>query len=231
MRHLFSCFLLLIASYGCTSYRFAAIGENNDYVPKKKYRISTLTIHAPRGPKILQQLSGGNPFVAPDPWSIPQVASISNIEKLRLMVSKRHPSIFTQDESATPIDVNVYCTDERKELEWTILVPYVASLGVLPAFIRTMSTCEVSVHHAGAIPKIQRNAAMRLQSDAKLTCFSPLGLIQFDRDVNATSQRLSSGIMTASHLDSNTLNDLLTVFSESVADAIVAQVEMLEKKD
>jgi hypothetical protein len=37
--------------------------------------------------------------------------------------------------------------------------------------------------------------------------------------------------MTASHLDSNTLNDLLTVFSESVADAIVAQVEMLEKKD
>ena len=113
MRHLFSCFLLLIASYGCTSYRFAAIGENNDYVPKKKYRISTLTIHAPRGPKILQQLSGGNPFVAPDPWSIPQVASISNIEKLRLMVAKRHPSIFTQDESATPIDVNVYCTDER----------------------------------------------------------------------------------------------------------------------
>ena len=105
---------------GCSSYRFIATGEKDGYSPRNKYRIANLIIHAPRGlNNYVKQTNVDNPFVVPDPWSIPQVASVYNMEKLRKMIEQRYPSIFVYDESATPIDVNVYCTNEEKELEWT----------------------------------------------------------------------------------------------------------------
>lgn len=208
---------------------FIATGEKDGYSPRNKYRIANLIIHVPRGfNNYAKQTNVDNPFVALDPWSIPQVASVYNMEKLRKMIEQRYPSIFVYDESATPIDVNVYCTNEEKELEWTILVPYIVSLGVLPCYQRTISKCEISVRNAGAYPKLQKNSVTCFQTDLKLTCFSPLGLSQFDSSSVATVQKHNSGVMKAPHLDRNALNDLLMVFSEAVSDAVVAQLKILE---
>lgn len=233
MRYLTACFILLfVALCGCWSYRFVATGEKADYIPTKKYKLANLTIQVPLGvDKLQRNYNNEVRFVHPDWWSIPQAASLYNIEKLQSMIIQQLPNVFSDDASAIPIDIHVRCMEEDNYLDWTGFFG-AASLGVLPFMRRITSTCEVGVNCLSGITSKKGKTKIFFQTDLMYTGSSPIGLIPFSRVSGAISQMVKTKVdeVSSPHREDalNDAVDVATVFCEAISSAIVVQLKLLE---
>lgn len=230
IKQLFVCTAVLL-SCGCSSYRFASESRPNGNIDVKgRYRIAHITISGEIGiDNNIKAIQKNNPFAVIDPWSIPQVAMRYPYEDLRQMVIKKYPNVFADNPALPPIDIIISCNNEYKERVWTILFPYLVSLGTLPAFYRTTSDCTVEIRPTSSMMSTS-SRSVRFVSDGKLTVFTPFGLIPFDSMPSDQEQRLGSGVMSAPHLDETARRHLLEVFANTVADLAIEQIKEAESK-
>ena len=210
---------------GCTSYRltgrFMSHGEACPQPTAQKYHIAHLTIDAARGGnQVARNLNRDNPYAAPDPWSIPQTASLMRMDQLAEKIEESCPDVFANDASAQRIDVKVLCRNEDSRYGATILFPYLVSLGTLPAIQEILSDCTVEVCATADGKRIGRVVPIELSSIMKLTVFSPIGLMDFERPTDVISQRHGTGVMAAPHLEPSVQHDFSRVFAESVGAAV-----------
>ena len=231
IKRLFVCMVVLLLACGCISYRFAS--ENRSWSSidvKGKYRIAHITVSGEIGfNDVDKAMKKNNLFATPDPWSMPQVAMRYSSETLRQMIIKKYPTVFVDDPAVPPIDIIISCNNEYKERLWTILFPYVISLGTLPAFQRTISDCAVEIRPAHSMVSTS-SRSVRFVSDCKMTATSPFGLIPFDSMPNAQEQQLGSGLMAAPHLDETTKRHSLEVFVDTVANLAMEQIKESEDR-
>lgn len=218
--------ILCVATFvGCSSYRvtgrFMSPGEAHPQPTAQKYHIAHLAIDAARGGnQAVRDMNRDNPFVMADPWSIAQTVSLMKMEQLAEKIEESFPDVFANDASAQRIDVKVICRNEDQRYGVTILFPYLVSLGTLPAIQETLSDCTVEVRATADSKRIGRVVPIELASIMKLTVFSPIGLIDFERPTDVISQRHGSGIMAAPHLDPSVRQNFSRVFAESVGAAV-----------
>ena len=219
--------LVVVSAFcGCNSYRFAGTVDdstaNRNTRTERKFRIANLQIDVRRGlNEEMRKQNERNPFVAPDPWSIPQIASISSEGKLINMIYRRFPGVFSSDATAKALDVKVSCLNENKDYAWSILCPYVITLGIAPAFMETQCECAVEVVGVDG-EKFGSQMVVDFNSTFRMTCFSPFGLIGYERMPDATSQALGGGVFAAPHMDADVAEEAQKVFSETIANAVVS---------
>ena len=213
----------IVVCGGCTSYRFAGkvlVPVNERHILNNKYRIVRLVFERKT------QLAYKAP-IAIDPWSLPQVAAF-DIESIRLKIMQRHPEVFADDFASTPVSVKVLTTSENKNYAATFVAPYLISLGILPAWMETVSSCEafvaIEAHNA---PK-PRQVPLSFTSILKMTCYSPIGLIEFDDKPDMNSQRKGAGIMPGAHMDGVCRDTLCDVVTETLSDVVVSAVMQMD---
>ena len=209
---------------GCTSYRFAGkvlVPVNERHILNNKYRIVRLVFERKT------QLACEAP-IAIDPWSLPQVAALCDIESIRLKIMQRHPEVFADDFASTPVSVKVLTTSEHTNYAPTIVAPFLISLGILPAWMETVSSCEafvaIEAHNA---PK-PRQVPLSFTSILKMTCFSPIGLIEFDDKPDMNSQRKGAGIMQGPHMDVACRDALCDVVIETLSGVVASAVMQMD---
>ena len=169
---------------------------------------------------MIRDMNKDNPYVMADPWSIAQTVSLMKMEQLAEKIEESCPDVFANDVSAQRIDVKVVCRSEDNRYGVTILFPYLLSLGTLPAIWETLSDCTVEVCTTADGKRIGHVVPIELSSIGKLTVFSPIGLIDFERPIDSISQRHGSGIMEAPHLEPVVRQNFSWVFAESVGGAV-----------
>ena len=220
---------VLVAVCGCTSYRFTGSVDGasmaNEVQAKRKYRICKLSFDVKRG--LNQQIrdsQGDSPFAMPDPWSLPQVASASREAYLIEMIHAARPEIFSVALTAIPLEIKVQGGRENKDYGWSILCPYLITLGIAPAFLETRSECnaEVKIVDGQILDSV---VGLSFCSNMRMTAFSPFGLIEYeDRMSGVQSQAVGSGVAAWPHGNDEVLKQLQRVFSETLADAIVRAI-------
>lgn len=224
-----SSFIVVVCSVlmtGCGSYRFHSVGETPlaSGQPTRQYRIVGLSFDVKRG------LNGfnpqNNPFAPPDPWSIVQTASLLNQKDLVEAIKRKNEAVG-DNADAVPVEIEIVSQSERKELEATILVPYLVSLGILPAWNRSISSCTIKMTLGIGTARKSYQYECNFISNSKMTAFSPIGIIDYDDIPDAIAQRKASGY-AAPHLNPNCLNDLKTVFATTVSKALSASMTRFE---
>ena len=209
---------------GCTSYRFTGkvlSPVNERHTLHNKYRIVRLVFEKK------EQLSYEAPITI-DPWSLPQVAALCDIESIRLKIMQRHPEVFADDFASTPVSVKVLTSSENKNYTATVLVPYLISLGILPAWMETVSSCEAIVSiEAHNAPK-PRQIPLEFASISKLTCFSPIGLIEFEDKPDMNSQRKGADVMQCPHTNKVCRDKLCDVVTETLSDVVASAVMQMD---
>lgn len=220
---LFGCVLLMA---GCCSYRFNSSG---DTLPVAKlngqYRITGLSFDVKRGFQGLNY--GDNPFAPPDPWSLPQAVSLMP-EKTIVPAIKRKVKVVWDSPESVPVEIAVSMMSEHKELQATILIPYLVSLGTLPMWNRTISACEVSVAIGNGANRRQYAYEREFVSEWKMTATTPIGLMDFDRCPDAIAQRRGNGTDATPHLNKVCRDNLMAVFAETVAEALSESMTQYE---
>ncbi len=179
---------------GCMSYRLSSYGEGGRMVAEKavqgRYRIVGVQIDCARGLDEATRARMDNPWAA-DPWSILQVAAGLKNTDVISAIRERTPGVC-EDVNAVPVEIKVISTMENSELGATFLVPYLVSLGTLPAFIRRLSDCRIEVAIGSGEKRRTYSCQRRFVADSKMTCFTPIGLIDYDRDFVAIEQQLGT---------------------------------------
>lgn len=229
MKTVASCLIITAAFFhsGCTSYRFQgnvaqAIGASNPTI--QKYRVENIINRSDNGPLSM----GQGAFAMPDPWSIPAVSKRLEESAVCNDVMNRNPSMFSRSSESTPLEVEIRTRNESKGGAWSILFPYLLTLGVFPAWTYTPSQCEIIVTSLTDRNKRQ-SCVVDFRSDMKLTVFSPIGLISYDYAPGAVSCRTGSGIMEAPHLGKECLANLQAVYTETLAAGIATCVHEIER--
>lgn len=230
MTKLASCLLgsVFLIFYGCTSYRFqgnVAQAFGNMPMTEKKYRIEKIINKVNNG----IYSSGQDAFSVPDPWSIPAVSKKLEETELCSDVMNANPSIFSRSSDSIPLEVEIRSRMESKDGRWSIIFPYILTLGIFPAWMGTASQCELTVTSL-MDRNIRTSCIIDFRSDMKLTVFSPIGLVSYDTISGAASCQTGSGLMTAPHVDSGSLWHLRTVYAETLAVAIGRCVNELERQ-
>lgn len=215
---------------GCSSYRAVGRYQSRSTVyqeASQKYRIRHLSFSVRKGINtMLREMNETFPYISPDPWSLPQHASLLDEEKLKTAIQTAKPAVFITDKSATPVDIKFICQQEFSDLGWTILCPYLVTLGVFPAWTRRVSFCEMIV-----TVDEQRQSKIQLEftTDGKMSVLSPLGLVHFDETPNAIAQKIGNGIFTAPHENILTAKQFTDTVSQTIAIATSAALAELEK--
>ena len=221
-----SCALLA----GCMSYRMCSHGEGGrvdaNWRARGQYRIVGLQIDCNRGPA--SQMRGiDNPWAA-DPWSILQVATLLKDADVITAVRERTPGVC-EDVNAVPIEIKVVSTMERKELEATVVAPYFVSLGTLPALTRCISDCKIEVSIGTGERRRTYNCNRDFVVDSKMTCFSPLGLIDYDQDPAAIEQQRSSSDVGSAITSLPIRASIRNVFAGTVAKYLAFAISLYEE--
>ena len=220
---------VMVAVCGCTSYRFTGSVDGasmaNGVKTKGKYRICKLSFDVKRG--LNQQIrdsQGDSPFAMPDPWSSPQVASASREACLIEMIHATHPDVFSSVSTAIPLEIKVQGGRENKDYGWSVLCPYLITLGIAPAFFETRSECNAEVRIVDG-QMLDPAVGLSFCSNMRMTAFSPFGLIEYeDRMSGVQSQAVGSGVAAWPHGNAEVLKQLQKVFSSTLADAVLRAI-------
>ena len=211
---------------GCTSYRFTgkALSPVNErrHTLHNKYRIVRLVFER----KTKCDCEDSITYI--DPWSLPQVAARCDIESIRLKIMQRYPEVFADDFASTPVSVKVVTTSEDKNNTVTVLVPYLISLGLLPACVETVSSCEVLVSIEALNAPTPRQIPLSFASISNLTVLSPIGLMVFADKTDVNSQRKGAGVMHGPHTDNACRDNACDVVTETLADVVVSAVMQMD---
>lgn len=169
--------LIAISISGCASYRMGAKidGGRPSTGLQNRYRIGKITFAVP----LAKNPVYGGEMVDYD--SPPQAGAMMDEDRIRDFCESRHPDIFVAGDKGIPIDVAVESSSPNKEHLWSIIFPYMLSLGILPAWCETTSTAKISINVSG---RQEADSSATYVSNDKVTCFSPLGIISYSRDIN-----------------------------------------------
>lgn len=215
-----------VIACGCTSYRMVGLA---DTAPKdrlvatsKQYRVAYLQFKISRGQNeyIKKMYDDGQMFVAPNPWSLPQGASLADQDLLLSDIQKTYPMVFSED-SENRLSVRIVDKGESVEGAWSILCPYLITLGILPAYQSVHSSCGVEVYRADN-GEIIGSSDISCESSMRLSVSPVAAMFGFDREGGVQSQTKGAGVMEAPHTEIPVAAKARQVFSEVVADAIVA---------
>lgn len=218
--------LVLGVVCGCTSYRFSGLASQGtsarNVATKNHYCISHLQLSVIRGlNEVVRRQQAENPYAAPDPWSIPQTASLSREEVLLPVVQSAYPSVFFSD-GQERIEVVVSSSVETTDGMWSVLCPYLITLGIAPMYQTVHSECAVEVKR-NADNSLIGKSTIRFDTNMRMSATSPLGaMIGYDREGGVQSQETGSGVACWPHSDIEVARKVQKVFAETVADAIVS---------
>ncbi|MBR4171440.1 MAG: SHOCT domain-containing protein [Kiritimatiellae bacterium] len=220
--------LLVTVCCGCSSYRFQGTVHDPAFVtgarPQGKYRIAKFKMTVPKMSGSFRHVD--DPFAAPDPWSIPQVSYKKKTELIICDLEQFIPSMFSSDNRAEPVEIQITSAGDEKSNMFSIIVPYLISLGIFPGWMGTSTRCDVIVTLARD-RNLSRKFSIEYRSDMKLS-FSPIGLIPYN-PVPAPSFRTGVGIMAAPHINERSCRDSQDVFCETLAMGIAACLTDMER--
>ena len=202
---------------GCSSYRFqghVVKGASTSEPCVMKYWIGPVVVRVDR------QIVAGEE----GRWDGQNI----NERRIRRDAIKRNPNLFACFGKGIPLSVTirVYSKHEDDKLS---SVPYIATLGVCPMRIGESNRCELTVAIEGECG-ISQTCDFQFRSDLKMSAFSPLGLVPFNRVPEAASYRRGSGLLTAPLIDKGCGVDWEAVFVETLVDGIDVCVREIEKR-
>lgn len=215
-----------VIACGCTSYRMVGLANS---APKdrlvatsKRYRVAYMQFKIPRGLNEISKDSydKGQMFVAPNPWSLPQGASLADEEILLRDIQKTYPTVFSED-TTNRLAVRIVDKGESIEGQWSFLCPYLITLGIFPAFQTVHSSCSVEVYRADN-GQLVGSSDISCESSMRLSVSPVAAMFGFDREGSVQSQATGAGVMEMPHTRIPVAEKARQVFAEVVADAIVS---------
>jgi hypothetical protein len=214
-KNLWILLLLALLSAGCASWRFDGQVDNCDtsnreLVVEKKYTIASLNM------KI-----ANNEYYS---------LAFGKMPIGRLDLCHRRPDVFSLIAKPESAKVTISVFDEKEEYSktWTILVPYAASLCVLPAYLDCEDIYDVKIELESPGEKRVARFKMRIDTASKFTGYSPIGLIAYQQRDNRVSHRSGKEVGLTAILDDQAKRDRRDVFVETLAHGVVAALKRLE---
>ena len=214
--------LTAISISGCASYRMGAKTDGNRSATglQNRYRIGKITFAV----SLVKNPVHGGEVVDYD--SPPQTGSMMDEDRIRDFCESRHPDIFTAGDKGIPIDVAVESSSPNKEHLWSIIFPYMLSLGILPAWCETTSTAKISITVSG---RQEASSFVTYISNDKVTCFSPLGIISYSRDINMDHVETAECVLGLSDPKRAMREISEAVFLDSFCDGILTSLSKYER--
>lgn len=208
---------------GCASYRFDANIEGRNIASVKgRYRIEAIDFKVE-----LNEI----PFTGekrPMPSSPPQVGWSLDEDKIRDFVKDRYPDVFSDDESAIPIKIKMSSDLIESRYSWTILCPYLISLGVLPGGGEDATPAKLKVY---AGEDLMATKAISYEYDAKVSVFSPLGAIPFSKDIDRQYVQRDEVVLNIAAVQNKVRGMSEKIFLETFADGVVSCLVEGERQD
>ena len=206
---------------GCGSYRMGAKVDGNRSMAglQNRYRIGKITFSVPLKKN---HVYGGEvaDYNAPQ-----QTGSMMDEDRIRDFCELRYPDVFVADDKGIPIDIAVESSSPNKEYEWSILFPYILSLGILPAWIETTSTAKISITVSG---EQVSDSSVAYVSNSKVTCFSPIGIIPYSRDIDMDHVETAECALGFSNPKMEMRKTSEAVFLNSFCDGILISLSKYE---
>ena len=202
---------------GCTSYKVCghahASGATSTNL-KRTYRLQRIDVrNVSAMPAIL--------------WTTEFAFAKTPISAYERLVTRSRPEVFAERPDSVPISVEVSLLNSEGSLGWTILVPYLVTLGIFPAQIQYDDTCRVTVRRLDA-PYSAPDATFTFQHKMQVTAFSPIGLGGFEPDPTATAERSGNGILAQPEINMTVRNNIAEALAETMATTIVESLRQME---
>ena len=199
---------------GCASYRFDADIENNTVSTiRGRYRIDEIKFNVDMAENPHSKQTQLNSFAPPE------VGAFMDEKDLREFAARRYPGVFDDTESATPLAIQIFANKAVTRYEWTVLFPYLLSLGVLPGGREVVSTANMKVYVGG---RLVSTCMMDYASALKVTAFSPFGAIPFSKDIDRQYVNRDELILNFLAVDKTIRNLGEQTFCETFADGLVS---------
>jgi len=207
---------------GCASYRIASKGDGRRCQTglQNRYRIGKITfsVQLEKNP-----VYGGEVL----DYSVPmQTGSMMDEDRIRDFCELRYPDIFVVGDKGIPIDVTIESSAPDRGYAWSILFPYLVSLGVMPAWFETSSNAKISITVSG---KQVADSSVAYVSNAKVTCFSPIGIISYSRDINMDHVETAECALVISDVKRKLRKISEAVFLNSFCDGILISLSEYER--
>ena len=207
----------LLFGTGCTSYKVCghahASGGTSTNL-KRTYR--------------LQQINVRNVSTMPAIiWTTEFAFAKTPASAYERLVTRSRSDVFAERPDSIPIAVDVSLRNSEGSRGWTILVPYLVTLGIFPAQIQYDDTCDVTVRRLDTAI-FAPGASFTFQHRMMVTAFSPIGLGGFEPDPTATAERSGNGIMAQPEINMTVRNNIAEALAETMAATIVDQLRQME---
>ena len=209
--------VVLLCGEGCNSYRVcghADVSEEPMRNLNRTYRLQQITLRNVSSMPV--QL-----------WTTEYALAKTPISAYERLVARSRPDVFAERPDSIPIVVEVSLRNSEGSLGWTILVPYLVTLGILPAQLQYDDVCGVIVRRLDTGYSMPEETFM-FQQKTQLTAFSPFGLGGFGHDSTATAERSGSGVMATPDTNMNVRNNIAEALAETMAATIVESLRRME---
>jgi len=209
--------VILLCGMGCTSYRVCGhAGSATTTNPglRRTYRLQRIDVRN----------VSSNPMVV---WTAEFAFAKTPISAYERLVTRSRPDVFAERPDSVPISVEVSLRNSEGSLGWTILVPYLVTLGIFPAQVQYDDTCDVTVRRLD-VPYFTPAATFKFQHRVMVTAFSPIGLGGFEPDPTVTAERSGNGIMAQPEINMTVRNNIAEALAETMAATIVESLRQME---
>ena len=210
----------LLFSTGCSSYRvcgYAPSRSGTNEITKRTYRLQRI---------VLRNVSSMPTIV----WTTEFALAKTPASAYERLVTQKLPNVFSDERTSIPIEAEVIIRSSTGSLGWTILVPYLVTLGILPAQMQYDDVCGVVVRRLDS-PVILAEQTFRFQHKTMVTALSPIGLGGFDPDSMATSERSGNGIMAQPEINMDVRNNIADALAETIAATIATALRHMELEE
>ncbi len=209
--------VVLLCSAGCSSYRVCGYapgrGGTNE-ITKQTYRLQRI---------VVRNVSSMPTIV----WTTEFALAKTPTSTYERLVTQKLPNVFSDERTSIPIEVEVSIRSSTGSLGWTILVPYLVTLGIFPAQIQYDDVCGVVVRRLDS-SVVSAEQTFNFQHKTMVTAFSPIGLGGFEPDSAATSERSGNGIMAQPEINMDVRNNIAEALAETIAATIATALQQLE---
>lgn len=224
MRKIVTAALMVVAAVavfcgaGCNSYRvcgYAPAGSRSSEALKHTYNLQRIELRNVNTMPIIL-------------WTTEYALSKMPISAYERLVTKNRPDVFAERPDSIPISIELTLRSSTGSLGWTILVPYLVSFGVFPAYIQYDDVCGVTVRRLD-LPYATPEATFTFQHKTKVTAFSPIGLGGFEPDPAAIVERSGKGILSQPEININVRNNIAEALATTISATVVEQLRQMER--
>lgn len=212
--------MIMFASAGCTSYRVVGKSPNNLAASsvrlQRTYRLERIKVN-------YDSINGMPSHV----WNMSFALGKFPVNDFEERIIKKRPEVFVENPNSIPIVAEVNLKSGRGSLYWTALVPYLVSLGILPAQIQYDDVCGVTIQRRDTMYQTPETT-FSFQHKCMVTALSPIGLIGYDNVPDTTACSSGSGIILQPALDKNVRDNIADAISTTLAATIVSLLQQME---